>query len=276
MSYGGQHYGAPPGGPPGYGGAPPPQQGYGGAQGHGGYAPPPAHGAPPAHGGYGAPPPAHGAPAHGAPPAHGGYGAPPPAGGPGGYGGGFAPPPASGPPPGADPQLWSWFSSVDTDRSGAITAPELERALINGDWTPFDLDTVKLLMTIFDTDRSGTIGFNEFAGLWKYIKDWQNVFKHFDRDRSGSIDGAELRDALAQFGYNLSPHLLVLVQRKYASAVAPGHGRAPPPGISFDRFVRACVVVKQLSEAFGRLDTDRDGWIQIGYEGFMETVLNLP
>ncbi|KAJ7218329.1 hypothetical protein C8J57DRAFT_1598215 [Mycena rebaudengoi] len=165
MSYGGQqHYGAPSGGPPGYGGAPPPQQGYGGAQGHGGYAPPPAHSAPPAHGGYGAPPPAHGAPAHGAPPAHDGYGAPPPAGGPGGYGGGFAPPPASGPPPGADPQLWSWFSSVDTDLSGAITAPELERALINGDWTPFDLDTVKLLMTIFDTDRSGTIGFNEVGG----------------------------------------------------------------------------------------------------------------
>jgi len=36
----------------------------------------------------------------------------------------------------------------------------------------FDLDTVKLLMSMFDTDRSGTIGFNEFAGLWRYIKDW--------------------------------------------------------------------------------------------------------
>lgn len=68
-----------------------------------------------------------------------------------------------------------------------------------------------------DADRSGTIGFNEvlhpkflssgqdlifiqFSGLWKYIKDWQNVFRHFDRDRSGSIDGSELRDALTQFG----------------------------------------------------------------------------
>lgn len=37
----------------------------------------------------------------------------------------------------------------------------------------FDLDTVKMLMSIFDTDRSGTIGFNEFSGLWRYIKDWQ-------------------------------------------------------------------------------------------------------
>jgi len=261
MSYGHQQYGAPPGAPPG--------GGYGGHGGGAGYAPPP--GGP---GGYGAPPP----PGGGYNP--GGYGDARP----GGYGapamhaGGFAPPGgAQGPPPGADPQLWNWFTSVDTDRSGAITAQELERALINGDWTPFDLDTVKLLMTIFDTDRSGTIGFNEFAGLWKYIKDWQNVFKHFDRDRSGSIDGGELRDALAQFGYNLSPHLLVLVQRKYAGTTpARGGGMQAPPGISFDRFVRACVVVKQLSEAFGRLDTDRDGWIQIGYEGFMETVLSLP
>lgn len=31
-------------------------------------------------------------------------------------------------------------------------------------------------------------------------QDWQNVFKHFDRDRSGSIDGQELHGALAQFG----------------------------------------------------------------------------
>ncbi|CAA7263128.1 unnamed protein product [Cyclocybe aegerita] len=222
----------------------------------------------------------YGAGGYGAPPG-GGYGAPPPPGGYGGgptYGGGFAPPGgARGPPAGADPQLWNWFSTVDTDRSGAITASELERALINGDWTPFDLDTVKLLMTIFDTDRSGTIGFNEFSGLWKYIKDWQNVFRHFDRDRSGSIDGAELRDALAQFGYNLSPQLLDLLQKKYDVKANQAAGRgAPAPGISFDRFVRACVVVKQLSEAFGRLDTDRDGWIQINYDQFMHTVLSLP
>ncbi|KAI0343584.1 EF-hand [Trametopsis cervina] len=236
MSYGG-----------GYGGG-----GYGGGQ--GGYG----------GGGYGAPPPG------------GGYGGPP-AGGPPGYGGpgGFN---ASGPPAGADPQLWSWFSAVDTDRSGHISAPELQKALINGDWTPFDLDTVKLLMSIFDTDRSGTIGFNEFAGLWKYVKDWQNVFRHFDRDRSGSIDGQELNQALQQFGYNLSPPLMHLVEKKYDIKVAAGVQMpgAPPPGISFDRFVRACVVIKTLTESFQRLDTDRDGWIQVNYEQFMSTVLSAP
>ena len=51
---------------------------------------------------------------------------------------------------------------------------------------------------------------------------------------------------------------------------------SPPPGISFDRFVRACVVIKTLTESFQRLDTDRDGWIQISYEQFMSTVLSAP
>lgn len=36
------------------------------------------------------------------------------------------------PPLGADPQLWQWFSAVDADRSGAISANELQSALVNG------------------------------------------------------------------------------------------------------------------------------------------------
>ncbi|KAM5537918.1 hypothetical protein V8D89_008394, partial [Ganoderma adspersum] len=165
------------------------------------------------------------------------------------------------------------------------TPPLRPRARLGADarfLAAFDLDTVKLLMTIFDTDRSGTIGFNEFSGLWKYIKDWQNVYRHFDRDRSGSIDGQELHHALQQFGYNLSPALLRLLEAKYDFNQGSGPRGAPgmPPsaggGITFDRFVRACVVVKQISETFQKLDTDRDGWVQINYEQFMHTVLSLP
>ncbi|KAH9957703.1 hypothetical protein BC827DRAFT_1223986 [Russula dissimulans] len=139
-------------------------------------------------------------------------------------------------------------------------------------------------MNIFDVDRSGTIGYNEFAGLWKYIKEWQGMFRYFDRDRSGTIDGAELRDALNQFGYRLSPQLLILLQRKYdvkASGSAtvggpPGAIQTALPGITFDRFVRACVVVKQVTESFSALDTDRDGWVQLSYDQFMQIILSLP
>jgi hypothetical protein len=55
------------------------------------------------------------------------------------------------------------------------------------------------------------------------VQDWQNVFKHFDRDQSGSIDSSELTQALQQFGYNLSRNLVALVQRKYGglTLIAP-------------------------------------------------------
>lgn len=61
---------------------------------------------------------------------------------------------------------------------------------------------------------------SEFQGLWKYIVDWQKAFKYFDRDGSGTIDGHELSNALQNFGYNLSPTLMSLVEQKYGKPQA--------------------------------------------------------
>ena len=36
---------------------------------------------------------------------------------------------------------------------------------MNGDWTAFDVHTVRMMIRMFDSDRSGTIGFDEFCGL---------------------------------------------------------------------------------------------------------------
>ena len=30
---------------------------------------------------------------------------------------------------------------------------------------------------MFDKDGNGTINFQEFGALWKYINDWQNTFR---------------------------------------------------------------------------------------------------
>jgi len=64
-----------------------------------------------------------------------------------------------------------------------------------------------------------------------------------------------------------------VVDIKASAPTVPGR---PTPGISFDRFVRACVVVRQLTETFQRLDTDRDGWVQMSYDQFIQCVLSLP
>lgn len=57
--------------------------------------------------------------------------------------------------------MWTWFHIVDTDGSGSITPHELQQALINGDHSKFDKDTIAMLFGMFDIDRNGMIGFNE-------------------------------------------------------------------------------------------------------------------
>lgn len=56
---------------------------------------------------------------------------------------------------------------------------ELKQALVNGDWQPFDDQTILMLMRIFDVDGNGTITFGEFEGLWNYVKEWQGYKLRF-------------------------------------------------------------------------------------------------
>ncbi|KAI8388920.1 uncharacterized protein BYT42DRAFT_492002, partial [Radiomyces spectabilis] len=172
--------------------------------------------------------------------------------------------------PDVNPQLLEWFKAVDTDRSGQLTVDELQRALINGDWSPFNIETVRTMVNMFDTDNTGTINFNEFAGLWKYIEDWKRCFQAFDADGSGSIDQAELGNAFRTFGYNVSDKFLKLLIQKFDRYGTVKTGRGT---VTFDNFVQACVTVKTLTDSFQSFDTDRDGWIQINYEQFLELVV---
>ncbi|OMJ27052.1 Programmed cell death protein 6 [Smittium culicis] len=275
-------YGGPP--PPqgsGYGGPPPPQgSGYGQppqqGSGYGGRPPPP-----PSQSGYGGPPPPQGSgfgQGYNQNPGYGqqrpqGYGAQGGFGQQQGYGAAPPPPPrqqqANGPNPQISQQeLYFWFQAVDTDRSGALDATELQRALINGDWSPFSIDTVRLMMTMFDRDMSGTIDFQEFAGLWRYIEDWKKCFRTFDRDGSGTIDRSELLGALTAFGFRVSQQVIDILIKKMdmLDGVKNKKGRGD---IGFDRFIYACVTVKTLSESFRALDTNNDGWVELNYDSFL-------
>lgn len=57
-----------------------------------------------------------------------------------------APPPAGAAPPGVDPTIYSWFTTVDADRSGSITSAELQQALTNGNWSHFNAETCRLMI----------------------------------------------------------------------------------------------------------------------------------
>ena len=65
----------------------------------------------------------------------------------------------------------------------------------------------------------------------------QTCFMGYDRDRSGSVDAQELKQALTSFGYNLSPQALGVIMKRYSSA-----GK-----IVFDSFVGICVRMRLIT-----------------------------
>jgi hypothetical protein len=111
---------------------------------------------------------------------------------------------------------------------------------------------------------------------------------------------------LKQYGYDLSTDLPELLKRKYGAGLsfqhpissahrsrllnldipwppkktAPGGDPAAAPlagdsepGITFDRFMRARVVVKQLKELYDALDKDSENRVKINYETFLSSTL---
>ncbi|CAF1114127.1 unnamed protein product [Adineta ricciae] len=100
----------------------------------------------------------------------------------------------------SDAFLQQVFRKVDADGSGSISSNELQSALSNGTWSPFNPETVRMMIGMFDQDGSATIDFKEFTALWNFITQWEKVFRGFDEDKSGSIDKNEFRKALTSFG----------------------------------------------------------------------------
>ncbi|GER25837.1 calcium-binding EF-hand family protein [Striga asiatica] len=245
-------YGVPPSGPPPHNQPSP-------------YAPPGApysasSGAP-----YSAPP---GAP-YSAPPGphhqhYGGYPTPPPPSAP--YGAPFAPPPPSAFPPGTDPNVIAYFQMADQDGSGFIDDKELQRVLSSYNES-FGMRTVHLLMYLFTNSNVRKIGPNEFTQVYYCLQNWRAMFERFDRDRSGKIDSSELRDALLNIGFSVSPVVLDLLVSKFDKT--GGKNKA----IGYDNFIECCLTVKGLTEKFKEKDTSLTGSATFSYETFMLTVL---
>lgn len=147
---------------------------------------------------------------------------------------------------------------------------------------------------MFDRENRGTVSFQDFGALWKYVTDWQNCFRSFDSDNSGNIDRNELKTALTTFGYRLSDNLIGILLRKFDR-----YGRGT---ILFDDFIQCCIILyvsnsfydipvitdkivdeiviqlnlfQTLTSSFRQYDTDMDGVITIHYEQFLQMVFSL-
>ncbi|KAJ1967572.1 hypothetical protein IWQ62_001773 [Dispira parvispora] len=164
-------------------------------------------------------------------------------------------------------QLLKWFRSVDKDRDGHLTAKELQSVLLNGDWSKFNMETVYLLLSLFDQDGSGTLTFPEFQNMWRYINEWRACFSKFDVEQSGTIRPSQFKRALKSFGYGLDDHLVALTIQRFDC----GRGKRE---ISIDNFIQACVTIKGTKDAFDYLRPGHEGKIHITYPQLIRLVMN--
>lgn len=168
-------------------------------------------------------------------------------------------------------KLQKIFNGMDKDRDGRLSEEELRGALINGDYTKFNPETVKVMVKMFDRNRNKSIDFEEFVHLWKYLADWRKLFARFDADGNDTISLNEFSDAMRAFGYRLSQDFVRNLFSQYSHTSRKTRERV----ISFDMFVQCCISVKRMTEEFKKFDTDRDGLITLEFEQFLTSVMNL-
>jgi Ca2+-binding EF-hand superfamily protein len=159
-----------------------------------------------------------------------------------------------------DPQIAQWFRAVDQDRSGQIDAKELQKALVNGNWSHFSEEACRMMINMFDKDKSGTINIHEFGALFSYINQWKGMFEAIDKDRSGFIEEGEFSQALTQMGYRFSPTFVQNLLLKYDQRTRK---------MTLDNFIVASVQIKRLTDSFRSRDREMRGTATLAYEDFM-------
>ncbi|XP_054604007.1 calpain-3b isoform X4 [Nothobranchius furzeri] len=118
----------------------------------------------------------------------------------------------------------------------------------------FSLETCRSMIALMDTDGSGKLHFQEFKHLWKKIKDWQLIFKRYNKNNSCSISSFEMRNAVNDAGFQLNKQLYDIIAMRYADEHL---------NIDFDSYICCFVRLEGMFRAFNAFDRDGDGIIKL-------------
>ncbi|XP_029341791.1 calpain-B [Acyrthosiphon pisum] len=127
--------------------------------------------------------------------------------------------------------------------------------------TKFSNDVCRCLIAMMDWDRSGKLGFKEFQRLWIDIRQWQVVFKTYDKKNKGYIKGFELRPALSSVGYNIRTRTINTMCHRYANK--KGY-------IVFDDFIMCAIRLKTTIDIFKERDSENKNVASFTLEEWVE------
>ncbi len=116
-------------------------------------------------------------------------------------------------------------------------------------------------MNMYDTDRSGALGFREWEALLAQLGAWRAWFASADADRSGKLSFQELSAGLRAFGYQLSHATLTGLFRAFDADCSGS--------VSFDEFIQCLVELHMLTKKFRQMDPASTGSATLDYAGFL-------
>ncbi|CAL4937485.1 unnamed protein product [Urochloa decumbens] len=141
--------------------------------------------------------------------------------------------------------LREWFDRVDAGRTGNITAPQLQSALAVGN-LDFPLSVVQQMIRMYDFDRNGTMSFEEFLALNKFLQKVQSVFSTLERGRG-----------------------FLSLEEVYESFDKSKKGM-----VHLDEFISLCIFVQSARNLFNSFDTSKQGRVTLDFNQFVYCTAN--
>uniref|UniRef100_A0A3B1KLJ2 EF-hand domain-containing protein n=1 Tax=Astyanax mexicanus TaxID=7994 RepID=A0A3B1KLJ2_ASTMX len=106
--------------------------------------------------------------------------------------------------------------------------------------TVLSLQTVRILVSLKDVDRSGKLNDHKFQELQSYVSGVKNEYLNFQREKSGAVDESQMKSALTAHDLRLNNLNFSLLWDRYSTA-----GQ-----ISYDDFVAILGRLETLKERF--------------------------
>ncbi|XP_016856755.1 calpain-8 isoform X2 [Homo sapiens] len=128
----------------------------------------------------------------------------------------------------------------------------------------FNINTCREMISLLDSNGTGTLGAVEFKTLWLKIQKYLEIYWETDYNHSGTIDAHEMRTALRKAGFTLNSQVQQTIALRYACSKL---------GINFDSFVACMIRLETLFKLFSLLDEDKDGMVQLSLAEWLCCVL---
>ncbi|XP_031733000.1 calpain-2 catalytic subunit-like [Anarrhichthys ocellatus] len=124
----------------------------------------------------------------------------------------------------------------------------------------FSLQTGRLIVSLLDKDESAMLGLMEFHLLWSKIQKYLEIFKHFDKDNSGTMSSHEMRGATTAAGFQVNVFVLQSIVNRYADAQY---------AIDFDSFVGCLIKLEMLFKIFKALEKAGTGKMELDIQHWL-------